>query len=384
MGTEGKGDEGVDRRRLLAAAGVAAAAALAASGRRHAEARPEGEAQGAGGERRILILGGTGFLGPAVVEAARSRGHALTLFNRGRTNPGLFPDIEQLRGDRNGDLESLKGRKWDAVVDTSAYVPRVARLTASLLKDAVKHYVFVSTISVYPGFGTSYAPIDEETAVGRLEDPTTEKVTGETYGPLKALCEEAVEAEMPGRVAQVRPGLIVGPRDPTDRFTWWPVRVHRGGEIAAPGDGSTPVQVVDVRDLGAFIVRLIEDGTTGTFNATGFDGPLSFVEFLHGLKCELNTQARFTWIPEAVLEAEGVAPFSQMPLWIPRAGMPVVANARARAAGLRFRPVTATARDTVAWFETERKERGLSPRVGLPAEREQALIAAAQTAETTR
>jgi 2'-hydroxyisoflavone reductase len=306
------------------------------------------------------------------------------LFNRGRTNPGLFPDVEKLRGDRTGDLESLKGREWDAVVDTSAYVPRVARLSAALLKDAVKRYVFVSTISVYPGFGSSDAPIDEETPVGRLADPTTEKVTGESYGPLKALCEEAVEAEMPGRTVRVRPGLIVGPGDPTDRFTWWPARVRRGGEIAAPGDGSTPVQFVDVRDLGEFLVRLIEDDAAGIFNATGFDGPLSFVEFLHGLKCELNTQASFTWIPEAVLEAQRVAPFAHMPLWIPKGKMPVVANARARAAGHTFRPVTATARDTLAWLDTEAKGRALSPRVGIPPEREAEVIAAARAAEAAR
>lgn len=370
----------LNRRALLAGASVAAAAVLAGQGRR-AQAAPEDAAPGSAEKRlSLLVLGGTAFLGPAIVRAALSRGHTLTLFNRGRTNPHLFPGVEKLRGDRNGDLAALKDRSWDAVIDTSAYVPRVARLSAALLRESVKHYIFVSTISVYPGFGTSNEAITEQTPVGQLPDVSVEKVTGETYGPLKALCEAAVEAEMPGRTTAVRPGLIVGPEDPTDRFTWWPARVARGGDIAAPGDGSAPVQVIDVRDLGAWLVQVAEQGTMGCFNAVGFDGDVSFMEFLHGLKCALNTRARFTWVPEDVLAAEGVAPFMGMPLWLPKDKLPVVSNQRAIAAGLTFRPLTNTAQDTVTWLHGERTDGRLSPRIGLTPEREAALLGAAAAA----
>ncbi len=362
----------LDRRRLLLGASLGAAAWLA-RGSPRAHAAP-GEPTPAPPPLSVLILGGTGFLGPAIVHAARARGHKITLFNRGRTNPGLFPDLETVRGDRDGGLAPLAGRAFDAVIDTSGYVPRVVDASAALLRDAVRRYLFVSTISVYPGFGTSTAPIDEDTPVGRLVDPTVERVTGETYGPLKALCEDAVRARLPDRHVVVRPGLIVGPGDPTDRFTWWPVRVARGGTIAAPGDGSSPVQFVDVRDLGAWLVRLAEDGATGTYNALGFEGDLAFVEFLHGLKCALNTRARFVWVPEDVLAAQGVAPFAALPLWLPREGLPRVSNQRARAAGLAFRPVTETAADTLAWWRKARPDGALSRRVGLAPEREAALL----------
>ena len=187
----------------------------------------------------LLILGGTVFLGRHLVEAALARGHAVTLFNRGQHNPDLFPEVERLRGDRDGDLQALEGRRWDAVVDTCGYVPRVVRASAEMLAPNVDHYTFISSISVYAD--TSKPGIDEQAPVGTLDDPTTEEVTGESYGPLKALCEQAAEAAMPGRVLNIRPGLIVGPHDPTDRFTYWVRRVAEGGEVLAPGNPHAPV-----------------------------------------------------------------------------------------------------------------------------------------------
>jgi 2'-hydroxyisoflavone reductase len=184
---------------------------------------------------KLLILGGTAFLGPAIVNAAVARGHTITLFNRGKTNPQLYPELEKLRGDRNGDLEALAGRQWDAVIDTSGYYPRVVKMSAELLAPNVGHYTFISSISVYRDFKTP--DMTEAAPVGTIDDPTIEEITGETYGPLKALCEQAAEAAMPGRVANIRPGLIVGPRDRSDRFTYWPVRIARGGEVLCPGNG---------------------------------------------------------------------------------------------------------------------------------------------------
>ncbi len=326
--------------------------------------------------KKLLILGGTQFLGPATVEAAQRRGHEVTLFNRGKTNPGLFPEVEKLIGDRDGKLEALRGRKWDAVVDTSAYVPRHARLAAELLRDAVQHYVMISTISVYPKFGETRDAIDEDTAVGTLADESVEQVTGATYGPLKARCEQAVEAALPGRAAHVRPGLIVGPRDPTDRFTYWPARVHRGGEILAPGDGSAPVQFIDVRDLGEWIVHLIDNGITGTYNATGFDGRVSMQEFLHGCKCAVNHACSFTWVSEEFLSEQKVGAWMDLPLWLPHAGQSYCAVERAIAKGLRFRPIAETCADTCRWALAERGERPW--RAGLKPEREAEVLAAWQ------
>ena len=223
----------------------------------------------------ILILGGTSFLGPHVVEAARKRAHTITLFNRGKTNPQLFPELEKLRGDRNGNLKSLEGRKWDACVDTSGYVPRQVSDSATLLaKNGLKHYVFVSTASVYPDDVFKKPGVDENTPVARLADESVEKVTAETYGPLKALCEVAAEKALPGRVTNIRPGLIVGPLDTSDRFTYWPARALRGGEILAPAPPDAPVQYMDARDLARWLVKVIEDGHAGAVveDRLGCDG----------------------------------------------------------------------------------------------------------------
>jgi 2'-hydroxyisoflavone reductase len=303
---------------------------------------------------RILILGGTGFVGPAVVEAAQARGHTLTLFNRGKTNPGIFPDVEKLQGDRDGQLHALEGRKWDAVVDTSGYVPRIVKMSADLLSRAVDHYTFISTISVYAGHMAPGA--DESAAVATAPDPTSEEVP-KYYGALKALSEVAAEAAMPGRVCTIRPGLIVGPRDKTGRFTYWPLRVARGGEVLAPGTGSDPVQYIDVRDLAAWIIQVIEKRVVGVYNALGPAERLEMSGLLAGIKQAIpSSDARFTWVPADFLEKEGVSPWSDMPVWFPptgeESGAGTMSNARAVARGLTFRPIAETTTATLEWVQS--------------------------------
>ena len=302
----------------------------------------------------LLILGGTVFLGPHLVEAALARGHKVTLFNRGRSNPGIFPDLEKLKGDRDPNkgegLSALEGRKWDAVIDTSGYVPRVVKASAELLADSVSQYLFISTLSVYAEYPANN---DESSPVGKLEDETVEEITGETYGPLKALCEQAAEAAMPGRVANVRPGLIVGPLDRSDRFNYWPVRVDRGGEILAPGRQDNPVQIIDARDLAQWCILLLENQTHGVFNAIGPPGVLTMAELLHGCKVVVGSDCSFTWVPDAFLLDQGVGQWMELPLWIaeePPYGL--TDFSKAVAAGLTFRPTGDTIRDTLAWCKT--------------------------------
>ncbi|HQR29282.1 MAG TPA: NAD-dependent epimerase/dehydratase family protein [Anaeromyxobacteraceae bacterium] len=338
-----------------------------------------GEATGgaaATGPSRVLILGGTGFLGPALVEALRARGDVVTLFNRGKTNPGRFTDVEQLHGDRDGKLDALRGRTWDVVIDTSGYVPRIVRMSAELLAPSVARYVFVSSISVYdeaipPGS-------DEGAKIAVLSDPKTEDVRA-NYGALKAACERAAEAAMPGRVLVVRPGLIVGPGDPTDRFTYWPVRLAEGGEALAPGDGEDPIQVVDVRDLATWMASMSARRATGIFNAVGPAARTSMRQMLAACM-PASGGAALTWVPAAFLEKEKVEPWSDMPVWIPaggpESGMSQVSIARAVAEGLRFRPLDETARDTLAWWNGLPAERRAKPRAGLSRERERQVLAA--------
>lgn len=299
---------------------------------------------------KILILGGTVFLGRHLVDAALARGHAVTLFNRGQHNPDLYPEVEKLRGDRDGDLAALTGRRWDAVVDTSGYVPRIVRAAAELLADAVDHYTFISSISVYADF-TAHG-MDEAAPVGALEDETAEEVLP-NYGPLKALCEQAAERAMPGRVLIIRPGLIVGPFDPSDRFTYWPHRIAAGGEVLAPGSPARPVQIIDVRDLAEWNIRMVERQGTGVFNATGPDRVLTMAEVLDACCTVSGSDARLTWVSEAFLAEAGVRPWTELPLWVPgtdeNAGFADVACRKAIAAGLTFRPLDGTVRDTLAW-----------------------------------
>jgi 2'-hydroxyisoflavone reductase len=321
----------------------------------------------------LLILGGTRFLGRYLVEAALRDDHGVTLFNRGISDPDLFPEVETIRGDRAGDLSALRGRRWDAAIDTCGYVPRVVRASAGLLADAVDHYTFVSSISVYtddigPG-------ADEDAPVEELEDPTVEEVTGETYGGLKVLCERAAEEEMPGRVLNVRPGLISGPHDPTDRFTYWPRRVAAGGEVLAPDQPECQVQFIDVRDLAGWMVEMSAEQQTGTYNATGPDYRLRMGELLHECEAVGGGGARLVWVSEEFLEENGVEPFTEMPLWVPReyAAMQEVDPGRAMAAGLTFRPVSETIRDVLEW---DRMRAGKDLAAGLKPERERELLAA--------
>jgi len=318
---------------------------------------------------KLLILGGTVFLGRHIVETALQRGHEIRLFTRGERNPDLFPDVEKLRGNRDGNLAPLEGRRWDAVIDTSGYVPRVVRASAELLRDAVGHYTFISSISVYAGFET--AGMDETAPVGTLPDAGVEEITGETYGPLKALCERTVEKVMPGRALIIRPGLIVGPYDPTDRFTYWPRRVARGGEVLAPDRPDRATQFIDARDLAAWTVRMVEAGATGVYNATGPAERLTMGHLLDVCNAASGGGAVFTWVPEQFLLEAGIGPWIELPLWVPEsegAGFDSVSIANARAASLVFRPLEDTVRDTLTWdaarpAETER-------RAGLDAEKE--------------
>jgi 2'-hydroxyisoflavone reductase len=315
---------------------------------------------------KILIIGGTIFLGRHLVDAAQERGHEVTLFNRGQHHPELFPAVEKLRGDRDGGLDALSGREWDAVIDTCGSVPRVVRASAELLAEAVGHYTFISTMSVYADLAAPGS--NESSPVGTIADETVEDPTGPNYGPLKALCEQAVEAAMPGRSLIIRPGLIVGPHDPSNRFTYWPHRVAMGGEVLAPGTPEQPLQfIIDGRDLAAWIIRMVEAGTTGVFNAKGPDYPLTMGELLDTCVKVSGSDARFTWVDEDFLLDQSVGPWMELPLWLP-ASMNAINTARsdkAYAAGLTFRPIAETVRDTLVWDatlppDTERRA-GLAP-----------------------
>jgi len=326
---------------------------------------------------KLLILGGTRFLGRAMVEIARQQKHQVTLFNRGQTNPHLFPDVEKLHGDRDGDLAALQGRRWDAVIDTSGYFPRVVQQSAGLLAGAVDHYTFISSLSVYADF--SQPAMDESAPLGKLHDETVEEITGETYGPLKALCEKAVQQAMPRRALIVRPGLIVGPHDPTDRFTYWPHRVAQGGEVLAPGKPSSPVQFIDVRDLAGWTIRMIETKQTGTYNATGPERPLPMEQLLKTCQQVSGSDAAFTWVGEEFLLENNVSPWVEITLWMPAsdpstAGFHSFDCNKAVAAGLAFRPLADTVRDTLEWHETRPEDHEW--RAGLKPAREARLLQA--------
>ena len=323
---------------------------------------------------KILILGGTKFLGRHLVDAALARGHEVTLFNRGKTNPTLFPNIETITGDREHDIEKLSGREWDAVIDVAGYFPRIVRLSAQELERAVKRYVFISSISVYAGF--QKIGINESDPVGKLEDESVEEITGETYGPLKALCEKTVEEIYGDRAIIIRPGLIVGPHDPTDRFTYWPMRVKRGGDLIAPDRPAAPIQVIDVRDLSEFIVRLIEDDASGIYNATGPDHELTLGALLNASKQVSGSAATFQWASQDFLQEHEVAPWSDLPVWIPDtgedAGFSRIDVSKAINAGLTFRPLEDTIRDTIAWAETRPGDHEW--RAGLKPDKEETLL----------
>ena len=322
----------------------------------------------------LLIIGGTRFLGRHLADSVLGRGHSLTLFNRGKSNPDLFPELETIQGDREHDIAKLSGRAWDAVIDTCGYVPRIVRLSAAGLEQNVGRYVFISSISVFANF--SKAGMDESDPVGKLEDESVEEITGETYGPLKALCEKTVQDIYAERALIVRPGLIVGPNDPTDRFTYWPVRVARGGDVLAPEKPEVPVQIVDVRDLAEFIIKLIEEKASGIHNATGPDYELTFGEMLETCKQVSDSDANIRWAGVEFLNQNNVAPWSDIPVWVPDtaedAGFSRFDVSKAIGAGLHFRPLPETVRDTLHWANTRPAE--YEWRAGLKPEREQELL----------
>lgn len=327
---------------------------------------------------RLLVLGGTQFLGRHLVDAALEAGDAVTLFHRGRTNPGLFAGrVERIEGDRDGGLDVLTGGEWDAVVDTCGYVPRVVAASASALAGRCGHYTFVSSESVYGD--VSEAGIDETAPVARLRDPATERIDGETYGGLKALCEEAAEAAIPGRVLNVRPGLIVGPWDPTDRFTYWPRRIAAGGRVLLPGGAERPVQFVDARDLAAWILAAARRGLAGTFNACGPAERTGMGVVFDACAAVSGSDARAAWTDERALIDAGVEPWSELPLWVGEGATPTdagfmqISSARAIAEGLAFRPVEEVVRDTLEWDRGHPEFRSAA---ALTPEREAELLAA--------
>jgi 2'-hydroxyisoflavone reductase len=366
------------RRQFLAAAsaGVAAVAAGLGSNGTLAKSR-------AAKPLRILMLGGTRFIGIHMTRLALERGHDVTHFTRGRSGLGLFPSVRQLNGDRNGQIDALASGEWDAVIDNSGYVPRHVRLSAELLAPRVRQYVFVSSISVYPDFSV---PRGEDSAVGKLDDETVEKVDGTTYGPLKALCEQAAERAFPGRSTILRPGLIVGPEDNTDRFTYWPARAARGGEFIAPVGPSEAIQVIDARDLAAFALRCIEERTMGVFNLVSAPGQFTIGDLVTesvraaGRLAKPAATPRPLWLPLAFLDAQKIEGWSDLPVWSAsrdgEAAFAATPAQRALAAGLSIRPMRSTVTDTLAWHLARPEAQRNALKAGLSAEREAAALAA--------
>ncbi|MFB9069040.1 NAD-dependent epimerase/dehydratase family protein [Pseudofulvimonas gallinarii] len=374
------------RRDLFKLGALAAAAAVTlpafASGARTAGAAA---VQRAARPLRILILGGTGFTGPFQVDYALARGHRITLFNRGqRPSPEWPAEVEQLHGDRNtGDLKALEGREWDVCIDNPTSLPFWVRDAGKVLKGKVGHYLFISTISVYAD--GSRAGIEEDASLARYRGSDAMAETMETlradmgnlYGPLKALSEAEAHKQFGERVTIIRPGYIVGPRDETDRFTYWPHRIAQGGELLVPGDGSDPVQIIDGRDLAEWVIRLAEAGTTGTFNAVGPDYTLTTDAMVHGCHAVTGGPVRLTHVTPEFLEANEAG----LPIWVsskagPYSGYGRVSNARALEAGLTFRPLATTVADLLAWFRSLPAERQATLRAGLTRDREAELLRA--------
>ncbi|HEY2510207.1 MAG TPA: epimerase [Polyangiaceae bacterium] len=388
-------DGGLGRRDLLKAAGAGAFLSACSPSRPPSSPSPAGESATApvasapppAPARRLLILGGTGFAGPPIVTAARARGHTVTLFNRGKSNPGLFPDVETILGDRQTQLDLLKGRDWDAVIDTWAPGPTLVSRAAELLKDHVGHYLFLSTISVYK---LGRDPIDETSPVLTLPPGMTvkdiKKIDEKVYGPVKALAEQAAEAILPGRATSVRAGVIAGRGDPTDRFLYWPLRMSQGGEMIAPGSPDDRMTFIDVRDLGEWFVTLVENKTMGVFNAVGPSSPV-LGAVLGEIQGAVGPNAKLTWIDQAWLDHAEVGGWGDFPLAVPSsaddAGFGKVSAARAMAKGLKFRPVADTARDALAWFRSQPEARRAQERPGLTPAKEADLLRRWHTARTT-
>jgi 2'-hydroxyisoflavone reductase len=344
----------------------------------------------------ILVIGGTGFTGPEQVECALERGHRVTVINRNRTRPDFFKgkgQVEQLVGDLNADMSALQGRTFDAVLDIPTTAPFWVRNVAQYMKGRTKHYTFISTLSVYADNAKPGADETDPTLPMPADlDPFTADpaMRGRYYGQLKAFSEKFVRETYPESLV-IRPGLIVGPLDPSDRFTYWPVRIDRGGEVLAPGNGADPVQFIDARDLAEWTIRMIEAKETGTYNATGPDKPLTMAEMLHGIKAVTSSGAQFTWVPADFLAKQNVRGWRDMPVWVSptrtNAGFSTRSAARAIAKGLTFRPLAVTAKDTLDWAKTRTAEQQLAlaeGRVaGLSAAREAEVLAAWRASRET-
>ena len=334
---------------------------------------------------RVLILGGTGFIGPHFIDALSAGGHKISLFNRGKRDPEVKPGIEQLLGDRNGEIEALKGHDWDVVIDNSGYTPTQVRATAELLKDHVRQYIFISSIAVYADFAK--AGVDEDYKLAVLKDPTTDVVNGETYGGLKVLCEKVVEESYGKHGTIIRPTYIAGPGDHTDRFTYWPFRVSKGGEMLAPGTPSDPFQYIDVRDLADFIRVCVEKRVVGRYNLCGPQGAVTMGSLLETSKRVTQADTKFTWASGEFLEAQELigekAKGNLIPIWQPPkgddTGLLLVSPARAVKKGLKFRSLETTILETLAWQKGRPQENQIL-RAGLSPEKEAELLAKLHTA----
>ena len=334
-------------------------------------------------KKRLLILGGTGFIGPPMVRYALERGHEVTIFTRGKSKTTIA-GVEHLIGDRTGDLDALKGRKWDVVLDNNARDYRWVKLTTDLLKGQVGHYLFVSSISAYANDLFGYDRVDNKWTEGPFNTQSSlakipddfEEGQELPYAETKVMSEKLAEAAFPGRTTIVRPGFIVGPGDPTDRFTYWPVRIEKGGEVLAPGDGTDPVQFIDVRDLVEWIIRLVENEDYGIYNGVGLASVPSMAEMLYGIRAATTRPAKFTWVPIPFLREHNVQPYSDMPIWLPDDPLSAVDNSPAIASGLSFRPLAVTVSDTLTWYKTLPAERQAELRIGIKPDREKKVLEA--------
>lgn len=372
------------RRDLLKLGALAGVAGLAA----RAGIAPAAEAPIVRAERplNILILGGTGFTGPHQVRYALARGHRVTLFNRGRRPQDWPAEVEELTGDREtGDLSALAGREWDVCIDNPTSVPSWVRDVGQVLQGKVRQFVFISTLSVYADSATpgqdEDAPLAEYTGADIMAETRETLIANMAlYGPMKAACEREAERWFPGISTIIRPGLIVGPGDQTDRFTYWPLRLRRGGDVLCPGDGSDPVQIIDARDLAEWTIRMAEQRAFGKFNAMGPAHEMSMAAMLYGIHAVTTSGARLHWVPVEFLREQNVSAWGDMPSWVPgtgdSAGFARHRNDRAVAAGLSFRPLATIAADTLAWFDTLPEERRAQVRAGISADREAAVLAA--------
>jgi 2'-hydroxyisoflavone reductase len=378
-----------ERRRFLQA-GIAGSAALITGCVRSGGEADEPAVAEKYRPLKILILGGTGFIGPHMVREALRRGHEVSLFNRGRTNRNLFPDLELLVGDRDNGLDTLVGGSWDAVVDNSGYVPRHVADSATLLSSAVSHYIFVSTVGVYAAMSgnldaANYHDVDMpnteyDSPLATMPDETVEEGSG-TYGPLKVLCERAVtEAMGEDRTTILRPTWVAGPGDRSDRFTYWPVRIMRGGEVLVPGEPADRIQIVDARDMATFVVDSLEKKITGIYNMVNPTGTYSMGQYMEDSLAVTASDASLTWVDAAFVEAQGLYAGGEIPIWGPLSGDTrsdaIVNGDRSFAKGMKTRPERETIRDIVAWWKTLPEDRRNNMRAGLSAEREAEMLAA--------